>query len=70
VSTKEQAAQLKVWGETLRELGILFFVFGPLDAGLNASHITHNELSWAMGFMIGGAIMALVGIEMESRYGL
>ena len=70
MSIKEQAGKLKLWGQTLREVGILFFVFGPLDAGLNASHVTNNELSWGIGFMIGGAIMALAGMEMESKYGL
>ncbi len=70
VDSKEYARKLKLWGETLRDVGILFFVFGPLDAGLNASRISHGELSWGIGFMIFGGIMVLIGVEMESRYGL
>jgi len=70
VSTNEQARKLKLWGETLREIGILLFVFGPLDAGLNYARITTTELSFGIGFMIAGAIMGLIGMEMESKYGL
>jgi len=70
VSAKEQATKLKLWGTTLREAGILFFVFGPLDAGLHFSNVTTTELSFGIGFMIGGAIMGLIGMEMESKYGL
>jgi len=70
VSAKEQALKLKLWGESLRDIGILLLVFGPLDALLHTGHITGKQWGFGIGSMIAGALMLWGGVEIESKYGL
>lgn len=51
-------------GEVLRDIGILFFVFAPLDTLVKSSPISENDSLIAGGIAIAGLIFIDIGIKM------
>jgi hypothetical protein len=49
-------------GETVREIGLLFVAFGPLDVILN-----RNDAALMWGFLGAGVILVAVGMALELR---
>ena len=58
--------QYELWAEVLRDMGILFFVFAPLDTLLKTGR--GNETDWliAMAVAIIGLLFIFIGIRMGS----
>jgi hypothetical protein len=60
----------ELWGETLREVGVLLLVFAPLDAVLKQSgkSIWETVTAWpVMFFSLAGLVAILWGIRLESE---
>lgn len=55
----------ELWAEALRDIGILFFVFAPLDTLLRAGHGTAVDWIVAAGIAIIGLLLIEVGIWVE-----
>jgi hypothetical protein len=57
----------ELWGEAIRDIGILFLVFAPLDTLL----VTQNRHWWdwlmALGLAIAGYAFIEKGVRMESE---
>ncbi len=51
-------------GETMREVGILFLVFAPLDAIIEGDPALQRFAGWAVA---GGVTLILVGILLEVK---
>jgi len=62
---RKQAYEL--WAEAIRDVGILFFVFGPLDTLLRGGRGTRVDWLIALGIAILGLLLIAVGIKMESE---
>ena len=54
-------------GEAIRDIGILFFVFGPLDTLLLKEHGTWVD--WLIALLVGflGLLLIEKGVRMESN---
>ncbi len=63
----------ELWGESLRELGVLILVFVPLDLVVEGLHRSYgqqrSEGHWIIVTLAGviGFILVLVGVEIERR---
>jgi LPXTG-motif cell wall-anchored protein len=59
--------QYELWAEVLRDMGILFFVFAPLDTLLKTGR--GNETDWliAIAIAIIGLLFILVGIKIGTE---
>jgi hypothetical protein len=64
VSAKRQADLI---AEVLRDVGILFFVFGPFDTLLQREHLTLEAWSIAGMLAIVGLLLIVVGITIDAR---
>jgi hypothetical protein len=53
-------------GEVLRDIGILFFVFAPLDTLIKSGSLTENDWLIAGGIALAGLILIDIGIKMGS----
>ncbi len=56
--------QFELWGETLREIGILIVVFVPLETLLRPGPV---RWAYPLVFFAFGAILTVVGVRLESR---
>jgi len=59
-----------MWGETLREVGVLLLVFAPLEAVLKQSggSVWETVTAWpVMFFSMTGVVAILWGIRLESE---
>jgi hypothetical protein len=55
-----------MWGECLREIGLLYFVFGILDAQIEARRGgSDGNASWYASVVAIGAIIWVVGAAVE-----
>jgi hypothetical protein len=59
--------QYELWAEVLRDVGILFFVFAPLDTMFRAGRGATSDWILAGGVALGGLLLIWLGIKMESR---
>jgi len=61
----------ELWGESLRELGVLVLVFVPLDVLVEYSKsgqqpdLHHWKI--ILSFAVLGAVLMIVGVEVERR---
>jgi len=55
-----------LWAESIRDIGILLLVFGPLDVLLAAAHLTRSSWLLSLGFVIFGVLLIEIGIRMEA----
>ncbi len=54
----------QLFGETIREIGILLLVFAPLDAWLQRE--THSPEGWGLAaIMVAALLLILYGIKLE-----
>lgn len=58
--------QYELWAEVLRDMGILFFVFAPLDTLLKTGR--GNGMDWliAIAIAIIGLLFIFIGIKIGS----
>jgi hypothetical protein len=59
--------QHELWAETLRDIGILLFVFGPLDTLLRSQHGTRQDWLIAAGIAALGLMFIVVGVILGSE---
>jgi hypothetical protein len=57
----------KAIGNTTREIGILLFVFGPLEALLKSDSPSDANFYWAFGSVLFGFILIVMGIALEGE---
>jgi len=57
----------QLWGESVRDIGILFVVFGPLDTLLKKDY--GKPWDWALAILVAilGFLLIRKGVEMESE---
>lgn len=54
-----------MWAECLREIGLLYFVFGILDAQIEARRGAEANASWFARVVAIGAIIWVAGAAIE-----
>jgi hypothetical protein len=59
--------RFELWAEAIRDIGILFLVFAPLDTLLFASQRRWWEWLIAVGIAIAGYALVEKGVRMESE---
>lgn len=61
----------ELWGESLRELGVLVLVFVPLDVLVelfrNGQRPDTRHWSIVTAFAVSGLLMMFIGVEIERR---
>ncbi len=57
----------ELWAEAIRDVGILFFVFAPLDTLFRAGHGTWKDWLIALAVALLGLLLIAIGIRMESE---
>ena len=57
----------EVIAEVIRDVGILFFVFGPLDTRLRTGGGNPAEWQIAAGIAAFGLLLIILGVVMEFR---
>jgi hypothetical protein len=57
----------EIWGESLREVGILLLVFGPLDTVFKGGQGSLKDWLIAGAVALVGLILILIGVRMESE---
>jgi hypothetical protein len=58
----------ELWGESIREIGILLLVFAPLDTFVQyGMHINRRESVALAAVLIGGALGVWLGVWLESK---
>ena len=57
----------ELWAEAIRDIGILFFVFAPLDTLFRSGHGTGRDWLLALGVALLGLLLIAVGIKIESE---
>jgi len=57
----------ELWAEAIRDIGILFLVFAPLDTLLSPEH--RHWWEWLIAAILGagGLVLIEIGIRMESE---
>jgi hypothetical protein len=55
----------ELWAEAIRDIGILFLVFAPLDTILKFEQRHWWDWLIAVGFAIGGGLLIRKGVRME-----
>ena len=58
--------QHELWAEAIRDIGILLFVFAPLDTVLKEGHGTAYDWLLALLIAILGVLLITKGVRMES----
>jgi hypothetical protein len=53
-----------LWAEAIRDIGILLFVFAPLDTLLRTSHIAFTDWLIAIGIALFGLLLIEIGVRM------
>ncbi|MGB6474872.1 MAG: hypothetical protein WBF04_12515 [Candidatus Sulfotelmatobacter sp.] len=56
----------ELFAEVLRDIGILFFVFAPLDTLVKSGHLTQIDWVIAGGIAVAGLVLIDIGIRMGS----
>jgi hypothetical protein len=56
-----------LWGEAIRDIGILFLVFGPLDTLIVPESRRWWEWLIALGLAVLGYLLIEKGVSMESE---
>jgi hypothetical protein len=62
--------RFELWGESLREIGVLILVFVPLDVFVETMKgAAQTESHWvAVGmFALFGIVLIVLGVEIETR---
>jgi hypothetical protein len=54
----------ELWAEAIRDIGILLFVFAPLDTLLRTSHIAFTDWLIAIGIALFGLLLIEIGVRM------
>jgi hypothetical protein len=57
----------ELWAEAIRDIGILFLVFAPLDTLLSHEHRDWWQWLIAAILGLGGWVLIEIGIRMESE---
>ena len=57
----------ELWAESIREIGILMFVFGPLETLLRSGHTDRKDWLIAVAVAILGLLLIVKGVRMESK---
>jgi hypothetical protein len=58
----------ELWGESIRDIGILLLVFAPLDTFVqHGSHLNREEGVVLIAVAIGGALFVWLGVWLESK---
>jgi ABC-type tungstate transport system substrate-binding protein len=61
----------ELWGEMVREVGVLLLVFGPLDylVEYSRSGLNLDVRHWAIisGCALAGIVLMAIGVEIERR---
>ena len=58
--------QYVLWAESIREIGILLFVFGPLETLLRKAPLEWEDWLTAAGIGIIGLILISVAVKVEA----
>jgi len=61
-------SRIAYWGESVREIGILLMVFGPMYLKFEARESAFNLLIDSSIWMICGIIFLVSGIELERKF--
>jgi hypothetical protein len=64
MARKNRTVRLRI-EEALREMGLLFMTFAPLDGAINADRPTVGF--WALTFLALGVIVFMIGVTIERR---
>ena len=57
----------ELWAEAIRDIGILLFVFAPLDTLLKSGRGTWTDWLIAGAIAVGGLLLVLGGVRMETN---
>jgi len=71
MSGHDKRPRFELWGESIREIGVLLLVFVPLDVLVELMHDSQrpSEKHWLemIVFALLGLGMIVLGVEMERR---
>jgi len=57
-------ARYELWAEAIRDIGILLFVFAPLDTLLRAGRVNFIDWLIAIGIALFGLLLIEIGVRM------